>query len=159
MPALGHGNSRPAFSVFPDVHPDAGKECWLCARSARVRLRRATMLLPIHCRLAAAALALVLAGAQAVPQEARRQQPAAPQQQAPAGLPLYSSDGKLLGRVIAAGVDNDNEPVLVAEIQRPLGIGPQAIAIPTDLFVQKRDRIELTITEAEVNARLGGTSR
>ncbi|HEY7550248.1 MAG TPA: PRC-barrel domain-containing protein [Hyphomicrobiaceae bacterium] len=113
----------------------------------------------LHYRVAAAALALVLAGAQAVPQDARRHPPAAPQQRAPAGLPLYSSDGKLLGRVIAAGVDNDDRPVLVAEIQRPLGIGPQAIAIPTDMFVQRPDRIELTITAAEVNARLGGVGR
>jgi hypothetical protein len=119
----------------------------------------ATMPLLLHCRLAAAALALVLAGAQAAPQDAQRQPPTTPRQQVPAGLPLYSSDGKLLGRVIAAGVDSDNEPVLVAEIQRPLGIGPQAIAIPTDLFVQRRDRIELTITAAEVNARLRGAGR
>jgi hypothetical protein len=119
----------------------------------------ATMPLLLHCRLAAAALALVLAGAPAVSQDARRQPPTTPQQQAPAGLPLYSSDGKLLGRVIAAGVANDDEPVLVAEIQRPLGIGPQAIAIPSNMFVQRRDRIELTITAAEVNARLGGVGR
>lgn len=117
------------------------------------------MPLLLHCRLVVAALALVLAGAQAAPQETQRQPPTTPQQQAPAGLPLYSSDGKLLGRVIAAGVDSDDEPVLVAEIQRPLGIGPQAIAIPSDMFVQRRDRIELTITAAEVNARLGGVGR
>jgi hypothetical protein len=130
------------------------------ARERRVSISGgATMPLLLHCRLAAAALALVLAGAPAVPQDARRQPPAPPQQQAPAGLPLYSSDGKLLGRVIAAGVANDDEPVLVAEIQRPLGIGPQAIAIPSDMFVQRRDRIELTITAAEVNARLGGVGR
>jgi hypothetical protein len=119
----------------------------------------ATMPLLLHCRLAVAALALVLAGAHAAPQDARRQPPTASQQQAPAGLPLYSSDGKRLGRVVAAGVDDNDEPVLVAEIQRPLGIGPRAIAIPTNMFVQRRDRIELTITEAEMNARLGGVGR
>lgn len=111
------------------------------------------------CRLAVSVLALALAGPQAAPEEAPRQPSARPQQHAPAGLPLYSSDGKMLGKVIATGLDDDNEPVLVAEIERPLGIGPRAIAIPTDMFVQRSDRIELTITEAEVNARLGRTSR
>jgi hypothetical protein len=44
--------------------------------------------------------------------------------------------------------------VLVGEIERQLGLGLEAIAIPTDLFVRKEGRIELTITEDEVNARL-----
>ncbi|MBO0764627.1 MAG: PRC-barrel domain-containing protein [Hyphomicrobiaceae bacterium] len=111
-------------------------------------------------RLAAAAVALALAGAQATSQDAQRQPRATSQpHQTPAGLPLYSSDGRKLGKVIATGLDSDDEPVLVAEIERPLGIGPQTIAIPTNMFVPRRDRIELTITEAEVNARLGGTGR
>jgi hypothetical protein len=90
------------------------------ARDPRVSSSGATMPLLIHCRLAIAALALALAGDQALPQDAPRQRSARPQQQAPAGLPLYSSDGKMLGKVIATGVDDDGEPVLVAEIQLPL---------------------------------------
>jgi hypothetical protein len=70
------------------------------------------------------------------------------------GLPLYSSDGKVVGKVIAMGLDEDNQPVLVAEVERQLGIGPMAIAVPTDMFVRKGARIELTITEAEVATRL-----
>lgn len=73
---------------------------------------------------------------------------------APVGWPIYTSDGKAIGRVIATGFDEDNKPVLVAEIARPLGLGPQAVAIPTNLFVRRPGRIELTITEVEVNARL-----
>lgn len=117
-----------------------------------------TMDLLLHCRLAAVALALALTGAHAAPQDAQRE-PVAPQQQAPAGLPLYSSDGKMLGRVVASGLDDDDQPVLVAEIERPLGIGTRAIAIPASMFVRKGKRIELTITAAEVGARLGRTGR
>jgi PRC-barrel domain protein len=71
------------------------------------------------------------------------------------GMPLYTSDGKAIGKIVATGVDQDDQPVLVAEIEQQLGIGPEAVAIPADLLVRKQGRIELTITEAEVNARLG----
>lgn len=74
---------------------------------------------------------------------------------APVGLPVYTSDGKAIGKVVALALDEDDEQVLVAEIERPLGIGSEAVAIPIDLFTRKQDRIELTITEAEVDARLG----
>jgi hypothetical protein len=106
---------------------------------------------------AAGALALLAASALAPRAGAQAVQQAPPAQagRVVAGLPLYTSDGKLIGRAIAMGLDDDDEPVLVAEIARPLGIGPEAIAVPTDMFVHKDDRIELTITEAEVNAKLG----
>ena len=108
--------------------------------------------------LAVAALAIALSAAPAMP-ETLRQRPAgkanrAGQTQA-VGLPVYTADGKAIGRVLATGTDEDNQPVLVAEIERALGLGPEAIAIPTDLFVRKQGRIELTLTEAEVKARLG----
>jgi hypothetical protein len=76
-------------------------------------------------------------------------------QRTPVGLPLYTSDGKAIGKVIATGVDEDDEPVLVAEIGRTLGLGSRAVAVPADLFVRKPGRIELTLTEEEVKARLG----
>jgi hypothetical protein len=111
------------------------------------------MALLSRCRPAAVALTLAL---MAVPvlAESPQRQPAAKTERA-AGLRVYTADGKAIGRVIASGLDDDNRPVLVAEIERPLGLGPQAIAIPTDLFVRRRDRIQLRLTEAEVNARLG----
>jgi hypothetical protein len=114
----------------------------------------AVMALRSRPRLAAAALAVALAAAPAFA-EGPRQRPAKKSERAAIGLPIYTSDGKVIGKVTATGVDEDNQAVLVAEIDRPLGLGPQAIAIPTVLFVRKRDRIELTLTEAEVNARLG----
>jgi sporulation protein YlmC with PRC-barrel domain len=112
------------------------------------------MALRSRARLAAAALAVALAAAPAFA-EGLQPRPAKKSERAAIGLPIYTSDGKVIGKVIATGVDEDNQAVLIGEIERPIGIGPQAVAIPTDLFVRKRDRIELTLTEAEVNARLG----
>jgi hypothetical protein len=112
------------------------------------------MILRSQPRLAAAALAIALAAAPAFA-EGLQQRPASRNERTAVGLPIYTSDGKAIGRVIATGVDEDNRAVLVGQIERPLGLGPQATAIPIDLFVRKRDRIELTLTEAEVNARLG----
>lgn len=110
-------------------------------------------------RLAAAALTLALAVAPGMAQtpEPRLQQPptATPQPELSlAGQLFYISDGKEIGTVITTGLDEDNEPVLVAEIAQTLGLGPTAVAVPTNMFVRKGDRIELTLTEAEVHARL-----
>jgi hypothetical protein len=114
------------------------------------------MALPLHSRLGAAALALTLAAGQALPQSPPQRLPGkAPYAERTAvGLPIVTADGKAIGKVVATGVDDDNQPVLVGEIERQLGLGLEAIAIPTDLFVRKEGRIELTITEDEVNARL-----
>jgi PRC-barrel domain len=114
------------------------------------------MALPLHFRLGAAALALALAAGQALPQSPPQRPPGkAPYAERTAvGLPIVTSDGKAIGKVVATGVDDDNQPVLVGEIERQLGLGLEAVAIPTDLFVRKEGRIELTITEDEVNARL-----
>jgi len=96
---------------------------------------------------------LVELGAQArAPQRPPGKAPSA--ERTAVGLPIVTSDGKAIGKVVATGVDDDNQPVLVGEIERQLGLGLEAIAIPTDLFVRKEGRIELTITEDEVNARL-----
>src|SRR5688572_3444586 len=120
------------------------------------------MALRLRSRLAVAALSLAPALA-VVPAmaEGPQRRPAAKTEKpekterAAVGLPVFTSDGKAVGKVVATGIDEDDQPVLVAEIERPLGLGPEAIAIPTDLFVRKQGRIQLTITEAEVNARLG----
>jgi hypothetical protein len=112
-----------------------------------------------HCRRLLAAAALGLAAAAAMPaapalaQQGKRPPAAAPDASL-AGLPVYTADGKQIGTVITMGLDEDDEPVLVAEIAQPLAIGPTAIAVPIDMFVRKGDRIELTLTEAEVNVRL-----
>jgi PRC-barrel domain protein len=70
------------------------------------------------------------------------------------GLPVFSSDGKQLGKVVAEGIDEDDQPVIVAEFERPLGIAPHLAAIPAYMLVQRPDRIVLTITAEEVANRL-----
>jgi hypothetical protein len=112
---------------------------------------------PSRSGLAAAALALALGAAPAMSETARQRPPGKANKSGPnqaVGLPIYTADGKVIGKVLATGTDEDDQPVLVAEIERPLGLGPEAIAIPTNLFVRKQGRIELTLTEMEVNARL-----
>jgi PRC-barrel domain len=98
-------------------------------------------------------LAIVLAATPVISQY-RQQRPAAKADPGLVGLPIFSSDGKEIGRVLATGIDDDDQAVLVAEIARSLGIGADAVAIPTDMFVRKGNRIELTITDAEVRDRL-----
>jgi hypothetical protein len=58
------------------------------------------------------------------------------------GLPVFSSDGKQLGKVVAEGIDEDDQPVIVAEVERPLGIAPRLAAIPTYMLVQRPDRFD-----------------
>jgi hypothetical protein len=111
--------------------------------------------------LIAALVAIAMALAVATPTAAQHgRKPAAGKAGRTAvGLPLFSSDGKRIGRIVASGTDDDNRSVLVAEIQRPLGIGSDAVAIPFDMFVRKADRIDLTITAAEVEERISKAGR
>lgn len=112
---------------------------------------------PLRCLLAAAVLTPVLAAVPAMVQataQTPRQQPGQKPQASLDGLPVYTADGKAIGTVITMGLDEDDKPVLVAEIAQALGLGPTAVAVPTNMFVRKGNRIELTLTEAEVNARL-----
>jgi len=75
------------------------------------------------------------------------------------GLPIFTSDGKQIGKVLATGTDEDGLTVLVGEFERAVGIGSVAVAIPTDMFVLISDRIVLSITEAEVSQRLARANR
>ena len=75
------------------------------------------------------------------------------------GLPIFTSDGKEIGKVLATGTDEDGLTVLVAEFERASGIGSVAAAIPTDMFVLITDRIVLSMTEAEVSQRLARADR
>ena len=108
-------------------------------------------------RYALAALvasALALAPAEPAAAQQGRKPAAGDTGRAIIGLPLFSSDGKRVGRIIATGVDDSNEPVLVAEIERSLGIGGDAVAIPFDMVQRKAGRLELTITATEVAERI-----
>lgn len=128
------------------------KHPWYVPRTAAP-----TPIVPVRYVLAAlAAVAVALVAAAPVgAQPSRKPAPDQPVRTL-VGLPLFSSDGKRVGRIIAAGTDDDNQAVLVAEIERPLGIGSDAVAIPFDMFVRKAGRVELTITAAEVAERISG---
>jgi sporulation protein YlmC with PRC-barrel domain len=89
----------------------------------------------------------------------RPSQPPPKARLAVAGLPILTSDGKEIGKVLTMGTDEDGLAVLVGEIERAFGIGSVAVAIPTDMFVLITDRIVLSITEAEVSQRLARADR
>ncbi len=81
------------------------------------------------------------------------QQPTGRVSDALIGLPVVASDGRQIGRV----TDVVTEPAtLIAEIERPGGIGPRTVSIPADMFVQRATRIELSLTLKELNDRLEG---
>jgi hypothetical protein len=102
-----------------------------------------------------AALAIAFAAAPAMSQQQQQPEPpAVAGDHTLFGLPVFTSDGKTVGMVIALGTDESHEAVLVAQIERPLGFGSDYVAIPTDMFVRKADRIELTITERELRDRV-----
>jgi len=105
-----------------------------------------------------AALAAAVCSGPALAQP-KHEPPAAKAGRTPVGLPVFSSDGKKIGKVIATGIDEDDQAVLIAEIERPFGIGADAVAIPTDLFVWKPNGIELTITAEQVRDRLTRAER
>jgi hypothetical protein len=69
------------------------------------------------------------------------------------GLPLVTSDGETVGYITEVGID-DGQAIAIGEIVRPLGIGYDAVAIPTEMFAHKGDHAELTITAEEVRVRL-----
>jgi hypothetical protein len=125
-------------------------------RNAWIFLPCTLVMLAALPRAGAIGLAVALASAKAVlPAAAQHEQkPSAKAGGAAVGLPVFSSDGKRIGKVLATGIDEDNQPVLVAEIERRLGFGSAGVAIPTNLFVVKAGRIELTITADEVAGRL-----
>jgi hypothetical protein len=69
------------------------------------------------------------------------------------GLPIHSSDKQVIGIVKQAGVGN-GEPVLIGEVERPLGLGPDLLAIPISMYVNRGDHIELTIRADQVREKL-----
>jgi PRC-barrel domain len=65
------------------------------------------------------------------------------------GLPIYTSDGEHLGEVVQI-ISYGDKPALRAEIGSFLGLGATTAVIPANMFERKPDRIELTMTAAEV---------
>ena len=115
-----------------------------------ISMRRFLTLLAALAIAATLAVALVVVAPAAQEERAPRMSKARP----PIGLAVFSSDGKQLGKVVAAGIDENDQPVLVVEIERPLGFGPHSVAIPAYMFARKSNQIILTITAKEVADRL-----
>jgi len=102
--------------------------------------------------LAAAALAVALTGSPSLAQQA--DPPAAAQAQPPlVGLAVYSSDGEKLGQVTQVG-SAAGQPAVRAELGGFLDVAPSAVVIPANMFEQKPDRIEISMTAAEVKDTL-----
>jgi PRC-barrel domain len=116
-----------------------------------ISMRRFLTLLAALAIAATLAVALVVVAPAA---QLERAPPTAKANRMPVGLPVFSSDGKQLGKVLAEGIDEDDQPVLVAEIKQPLGLGSHTAAIPTYMFVRKSNQVILTITAKEVADRL-----
>ncbi len=101
---------------------------------------------------------LLLAGALATvtTMSASAQQPQSPPAQTETdlmGLPVYSSDGQKLGEVTQVG-NADGQVAVRAEMGEFLGIGSKSVIIPAEVYEQKGDRIELSMTAQEVRKRL-----
>jgi sporulation protein YlmC with PRC-barrel domain len=103
--------------------------------------------------LAGALAALVFLAMPAAAQIGSDHPPIGQVSQALIGLPIVSADGQTIGKVTEVGM-NDNEAILIGDIERPLGIGADAVAIPAEMFATKGDHIELTITAVEIRDRL-----
>jgi len=64
-------------------------------------------------------------------------------------LPIRSVDNQPIGVVTQAGI-GDGEAVLIGEVERPLGLGPELIVITADMFVDGGDHIQLTLTADQI---------
>jgi hypothetical protein len=151
------GVSRAKLSVCPDLLAQPPEGGWRISTDMRPPAAAPARIDPVRCAFAVLlALAATLAAVPAMSQQ--RQQRAKPERTA-IGLPVLTADGKAIGWVLATGTDQDDQAVLVAEIKRPLGIGSDAVAIPTGMFVKKASHIELTLTEVEVRDTLARAKR
>jgi hypothetical protein len=102
-------------------------------------------------RAAAAVIAAVLT---ATPTLAQQTQPPPVQTEHPlVGLAVYSSDGAKLGQVTQVGTAG-GQPAVRAELGGFLDVAPSAVVIPATMFAQKPDRIEVSMTAAEVKETL-----
>jgi ribosomal 30S subunit maturation factor RimM len=102
-------------------------------------------------RVAAAVVAAALAATPTLAEQA--QPPAAQVEQELVGLAVYSSDGEKLGQVTHVGTAG-GQPAVRAELGGFLDIAPSAVVIPATMFEHKPDRIEVSMTAAEVKETL-----
>jgi len=72
------------------------------------------------------------------------------------GKPLVSSDGETLGRVQGI-VAETGVVVLLAEIDRQMGLGAQIVTIDSAFVARVGDRVELNVTAGDIRERLRET--
>ena len=65
-------------------------------------------------------------------------------------LPIFSSDGMEIGRIVDEIVLDTGETLTIAEIEQRLGFGPATVIISTDKLRFMPDRVTLTVTADEV---------
>ena len=69
------------------------------------------------------------------------------------GMPIVTVDGATIGYITEVGID-DGQAIVIAEIVRALGIGYDAVAIPTEMFTHKGDHVELMISAEQIRSGL-----
>jgi PRC-barrel domain protein len=102
-------------------------------------------------RVAAAVIAAVLTATPTLAQQAKP--PVVETEHELVGLAVYSSDGEKLGQVTQVGTAG-GQPAVRAELGGFLDVAPSAVVIPATMFAQKPDRIEVSMTAAEVKETL-----
>jgi PRC-barrel domain len=109
----------------------------------------------LRSRLAAAIVALAVTACPVAAQQAPSAEngPGVRADAALVGLPVYSSDGQRLAQISEVGSAGARRAVRV-EMEESLGIGSRNVIIFADAFQQKNDRIELSMTAAEVKDTL-----
>jgi len=102
-------------------------------------------------RVAAAVIAAALTATPTLAQQAKP--PVVETEHELVGLAVYSSDGEKLGQVTQVGTAG-GQPAVRAELGGFLDVAPSAVVIPATMFAQKPDRIEVSMTAAEVKDTL-----
>lgn len=74
------------------------------------------------------------------------------------GLPILSSDGEKIGQITGVESEGDHK-VLIGEIDRPMGLGSDEVAVPVGVYVERGDHIELTVTAVEVRDAIARARR
>jgi PRC-barrel domain len=101
--------------------------------------------------LAAASVALGLAGTPAVAQQSPSPDQPMAQEADPTlvGLSVYSSDGQKVGQVSEVGTSG-GQPAVRADLGEFLGMNPGSVIIGGHAFERKADRIEIAMTAQEI---------
>jgi PRC-barrel domain protein len=69
------------------------------------------------------------------------------------GMPIYTSDGMMIGQVTTLGRYR-GESSMIGEVGRTMGFGTRRVLIPDTLASVENDRVVLTISSDRVNELL-----